>query len=100
VAYLEDTLKKLERGDLKLRVRVLESERAFQKIEIVNMNVMNALAACLFLNLSVVLAGGTVLPSVNTATRILLSKLTLSMAGLFGLQVEIVRTYSDVTSRS
>ena len=41
VAYLEETVERMEQGDLKLRVRVLESERGFQRMELVGSSLLS-----------------------------------------------------------
>lgn len=56
------TLNKLERGDLKLRVRALEAERALARVQIMQSVMTSAVVACTFVNM------GTVL-SVNAMTR-------------------------------
>ena len=85
VAYLEDTIQRMEQGELKLRVRVLESERAFQRMELVQSNMALAIAATGFLNMGIVLA--TVASPVGQLT--FASQLALGLSGLFGVQVPI-----------
>lgn len=86
VAYLEDTISKMEQGDLKLRVRVLDSERQFNRMNLVQDNIANALAASAFLNIGVVLASNT-----NPTTKLVsqATKGALLLAGVFGIQVPI-----------
>jgi predicted unusual protein kinase regulating ubiquinone biosynthesis (AarF/ABC1/UbiB family) len=85
VANLEDILTRMEQGDLKLRVRVLESERSFKRMELVQSNMATALAASTFLNAGIVLS--TV---ANPAGQLsVAAKCTLALAGLFGIQVPI-----------
>lgn len=54
-AYIEDTLKRMESGDLKLRVRVLESERAFKRVSMMQSNMALAMAATSLSNMAIVL---------------------------------------------
>lgn len=56
------TLTKLERGDLKLRVRALEAERALARVQIMQSVMTSAVIACTLVNM------GTVL-TVNAMTR-------------------------------
>lgn len=55
-AYIEDTLRRMESGDLRLRVRVLESERAFKRVTLMQDNMALALAATALSNMAVVLS--------------------------------------------
>lgn len=54
-AYIENTLRRMESGDLRLRVRVLESERAFKRIALMQENTAFGLAAATFSNMAVAL---------------------------------------------
>lgn len=54
-AYIEDTLRRMESGDLRLRVRVLESERAFKRVALMQNNMALALAATTLTNMALVL---------------------------------------------
>jgi len=56
VAYISRTLQSMERGDLKLRVRVLESEQSFKRMTIVMETMGTALLASVFLNAAFVLS--------------------------------------------
>jgi len=85
VAYLENTLRKMEQGDLKLRVRVLEAERSFARLDIVQTNMMNLISASAFLNMGLLLRS-TVNPSGQIA---LATKAAFVLAGVFGLQVPL-----------
>jgi len=88
VAHLDDIVTKMEQGDLKLRVRVLDSERSFQRMEIVQSNMALAIAASAFLNVGILLS--TITTSTTPAGAIALgSKCALGLAGIFGLQVPI-----------
>jgi disease resistance protein RPM1 len=55
VQRIEEIVKQLESGDLKLRVRVLESERAARKATILQMGTIYTVLAGTFLNLGVTL---------------------------------------------
>ncbi|KAK7318543.1 hypothetical protein RJT34_03246 [Clitoria ternatea] len=55
VEKLAEIIQRLEQGDLKLRVRTLESERAFQRIATVQKTIGNAIAAGSLINLATVL---------------------------------------------
>jgi len=86
VANLERIVSKMEEGELKLRVRVLESERAFQRLELVQNNMALAIAAAGFLNAGLVMAlvgqGTGMQGSLTVAARA-----ALALAGMFGLQI-------------
>lgn len=58
-AYIEQTLRRMESGDLKLRVRVLESERNFKRVCLMQENMAYALAAATFANMALVLSTAT-----------------------------------------
>ena len=70
-------------GELKLRVRVLESERSFQRMELVQNNMALAIAASGFLNVGMAMAART------TPTGQMSAKLFLLLAGLFGVQIPV-----------
>ncbi|TXG60575.1 hypothetical protein EZV62_015148 [Acer yangbiense] len=55
VERLAETIQRLEQGDLKLRVRALESERAFQRVAAVQKTVGSAVAAGSLVNLATIL---------------------------------------------
>ncbi|MED6160002.1 Protein ACTIVITY OF BC1 COMPLEX KINASE 8, chloroplastic [Stylosanthes scabra] len=55
VERLAEIIQKLEQGDLKLRVRALESERAFQRVATVQKTIGNAVAAGSLINLATIL---------------------------------------------
>lgn len=84
IANVESVITKMEQGDLKLRVRVLESERAFKKLELENRNLALGFAAAAFLNIGVTLANGLPIKNWSLAT-----KGAYALAGIFGLQVPI-----------
>ncbi|OSX72908.1 hypothetical protein BU14_0396s0011 [Porphyra umbilicalis] len=54
LAYVERTLRRMEEGELRLRVRVLESERAFQRMRVVEGNMAVALVAATLCQLAVI----------------------------------------------
>ncbi|KAJ8484903.1 hypothetical protein OPV22_017388 [Ensete ventricosum] len=55
VEKLAQMIQRLEQGDLKLRVRTLESERAFQRVAAVQKTIGNAVAAGSLVNLATIL---------------------------------------------
>ncbi|XWS29470.1 hypothetical protein CRYUN_Cryun24cG0032000 [Craigia yunnanensis] len=55
VEKLAETIQRLEQGDLKLRVRTLECERAFQRVAAVQKTVGSAVAAGSLINLATIL---------------------------------------------
>lgn len=55
-AYIEQTLRRMESGDLRLRVRVLESERNFKRMSLMQDNMSFAMAAATFSNMALVLS--------------------------------------------
>ncbi|XP_059431726.1 protein ACTIVITY OF BC1 COMPLEX KINASE 8, chloroplastic [Corylus avellana] len=55
VERLAEIIQRLEQGDLKLRVRTLESERAFERVAAVQRTVGNAVAAGSLINLATIL---------------------------------------------
>ena len=75
VAYLEQTIREMEQGNLKIRVRSLENERALARLAISQGITNKLLVSIVLLNLG--LAGATVLPA----------QLLLGCAALFGAQV-------------
>ncbi|XP_058731451.1 protein ACTIVITY OF BC1 COMPLEX KINASE 8, chloroplastic-like [Vicia villosa] len=56
VEKLASVIERLEQGDLKLRVRALESERAFQRVATVQKTILNAVAAGSLVNLATILS--------------------------------------------
>jgi hypothetical protein len=84
VAYIEQTLSAMERGDLKLRVRVLESERAFKRMELVQDNLGVALAAATFTNMALILANNSPAGQLTLA-----AKAAFAVAAVFGLQLPV-----------
>ena len=84
IAYMDETITKMERGDLKLRVRVLESERAFKRMDLVQSNMGVAIAASAFLNMGILLS--TLGPA---GTLSVAARAALALSGVFGVQVPI-----------
>lgn len=82
-------MKRAEQGELKLRVRVLESERAFKRIDIVQSTMTNAIMASMFLNAGMILQATT--PAVAGAVQgtSLTARVLLTIAGYFGLKVPL-----------
>uniref|UniRef100_A0A7N0U1L3 Uncharacterized protein n=1 Tax=Kalanchoe fedtschenkoi TaxID=63787 RepID=A0A7N0U1L3_KALFE len=78
VDKLAEIIQRLEQGDLKLRVRSLESERAFQRVAAVQKTVGNAVIAGSLTNLAAILY----LNSVRTPATI-----TFVLCAFFGFQI-------------
>lgn len=75
----------MEQGDLKVRVRVLESERAFQKMEL-NQKIMALLVtASGFLNVGILLSRSTT----STLPISVLTKASFFIAGLCAIQLPV-----------
>jgi predicted unusual protein kinase regulating ubiquinone biosynthesis (AarF/ABC1/UbiB family) len=85
IAYLKDTISKMEDGDLKMRVRVLDSEKEFQRLKLVQDNLASAIVASAFLNVGVVLANG----ASSWGKLNMVEKLSLLIAGVFGIKLPI-----------
>ncbi|CAM9284287.1 unnamed protein product [Discosporangium mesarthrocarpum] len=82
VQHVDSVVSKLERGDLKLRVRVLESEMAFARMETRQGSMAAAVFAILFLNIGVLLGSRSV-------PAALAARAMFALSGLFGLQVPV-----------
>lgn len=80
---MNDVVTKLEQGDLKLRVRVLESEAAFARMEAVQGSLTAAVMATLLLN------AGSMLANTSAGPALIGSRAMFAFAGFFGLQVPI-----------
>jgi predicted unusual protein kinase regulating ubiquinone biosynthesis (AarF/ABC1/UbiB family) len=91
IAKLDRTITKMESGDLKLRVRNLETEKSFKRLELVQSNMALALAASAFLNMGILLVTfGAIAPAAASAPAVALGgRAFLGLAGLFGVQVPI-----------
>ena len=85
VAYVEDIITKLEQGDLKLRVRVLESERSFQRLELSQEIMVSIAGASTFLNMGVILAS-TASPQGQLTYA---AKIAFFLAAILGIQIPI-----------
>ncbi|XP_024023620.1 protein ACTIVITY OF BC1 COMPLEX KINASE 8, chloroplastic isoform X2 [Morus notabilis] len=80
VAKLAEIIQRLEQGDLKLRVRALESERAFQRVATVQKTIGNAVAAGSLVNLATILYINSIrVPAIGAYT----------ICAFFGFQVLI-----------
>merc|ERR1711871_989349 len=92
IAYLEETITKMEQGDLKVRVRALESEKEFARLKLVSANQALLIAASSFLNVAVVLASNTP----GGAKSSLLTRSLFILAGIFGIQfpIGLLKVYS------
>lgn len=84
VQHLNEVVTKLETGDLRLRVRVLESEAAFARMEATQSSLTAAVMASLLLNAGVALAS-----SATAGPAVAGSRVMYILAGFFGLQVPI-----------
>lgn len=82
VAYVEGITRKLEQGDLKLRVRVLESERAFERLELTQTSMYDALAFSTFLNAALIM-------TVTSPFGLLPVRISWALAGLFGVRIPL-----------
>jgi predicted unusual protein kinase regulating ubiquinone biosynthesis (AarF/ABC1/UbiB family) len=85
VSYIEDITRRLEQGDLKLRVRTLESERAFKRLEIVQKNIANGIACSTFFNGALMLTSATS----GGAPLSLAARACWALCGVFGLQLSL-----------
>ncbi|XP_030496214.2 protein ACTIVITY OF BC1 COMPLEX KINASE 8, chloroplastic [Cannabis sativa] len=80
VQKLTDVIQRLEQGDLKLRVRALESERAFQRVATVQKTIGSAVAAGSLVNLATILYFNSIRVPAMTA---------YAFCAFFGIQVLI-----------
>ena len=80
VAYIEETLRSMEEGTLKVRVRSLENEKALERMELTQGRMENILLASVFLNVA------------GLATRSVVSYSGLAGAAFFGLQAFLANT--------
>ncbi|XP_074308665.1 protein ACTIVITY OF BC1 COMPLEX KINASE 8, chloroplastic-like [Silene latifolia] len=77
VEKLAEVIERLEKGDLKLRVRALESERAFQRVAAVQKTIGSAIVAGTLVNLATILYLHSIrVPAITAFT----------VCALFGLQ--------------
>ncbi|KAL7530209.1 hypothetical protein ACHAXR_003363 [Thalassiosira sp. AJA248-18] len=77
IAYIEDTLRNIERGDLKIRVRSLENEKALERMSLSQGKMEKLLVSSLLLNLA------------GVATNRILTGAGIVGAVAFGLQAFI-----------
>lgn len=77
IAYIEETMRSIEEGNLKIRVRSLENEKALEKMELTQQRMENILLASLSLNV----AGISI-----AAGPVLLSSVSLVGATFFSIQ--------------
>lgn len=80
VAYIEETLRSMENGSLKIRVRSLENEKALERLNLRQNVAENMLVASLLLNVV-----GMMSPPVSVATKIV-RMLGVGAAGFFMVQ--------------
>jgi len=78
VAYMSKVIKKLERGDLKLRTRTLESERAFERTALVQSTQGKLLVASALLNAGIALT--------LAAAPVAMTQAAFSAAALYAAQ--------------
>ena len=57
IAYIEETMRSIEAGDLKIRVRSLENEKALERIALTQSRVENLMMASLLLNVAGIMTG-------------------------------------------
>ena len=74
IAYIEETMRSIESGDLKIRVRSLENEKALERMALTQSRIENLMLASLLLN-----AAGIV-------TRPIISSLGVAGAATFGFK--------------
>uniref|UniRef100_A0A6T9YI57 Uncharacterized protein n=1 Tax=Bigelowiella natans TaxID=227086 RepID=A0A6T9YI57_BIGNA len=79
VAYISNVIRKLEKGDLKLRTRTLESERAFERSAMVQQNQGKLIVASALLNSAMALSMFSTAPAVA-------SQAAFGLAIFFALQ--------------
>ena len=80
IAYIEETLRSMEEGTLKVRVRSLENEKALERMQLTQGRMENILLASVFLNVA------------GFASRSLVSYAGLAGAGFFALQAFLANT--------
>ena len=78
VAYIEETLRAMENGSLKIRVRSLENEKALERMTLANQRMENILLASVFLNVA------------GLASRRIFSGAGLAGAAFFAIQTLVV----------
>jgi len=78
IAYIEETMRSIEEGNLKIRVRSLENEKALEKMELTQQRMENIVLASLMVNVAGI--------ALATAGSIVLSSLSVAGAAFFSLQ--------------
>jgi predicted unusual protein kinase regulating ubiquinone biosynthesis (AarF/ABC1/UbiB family) len=78
IAYIEETLRAMENGSLKIRVRSLENEKALERMTLTNQRMENILLASVFLNVA------------GLASRRILNGAGLAGAAFFAIQTLVV----------
>merc|ERR1719316_281192 len=81
IEYIEQTIEQLERGDLKLRVRALEAERAVDRVRIMQGATTSAVVAGVFLNGAALLTAAAAAPLAISATYVGAAVCGLSFLG-------------------
>lgn len=66
IAYIEETMRAMESGNLKIRVRSLENEKALERMELTQGRMENILLASVMLNIAGI-AGGPIVSAVGLA---------------------------------
>ena len=66
IAYIEETMRSMENGTLKIRVRSLENEKALERMELTQGRMENILLASVMLNVAGI-AGGPIVSAVGLA---------------------------------
>jgi predicted unusual protein kinase regulating ubiquinone biosynthesis (AarF/ABC1/UbiB family) len=66
IAYIEETMRSMESGSLKIRVRSLENEKALERMELTQGRMENILLASVMLNVAGI-AGGPIVSAVGLA---------------------------------
>ena len=80
IAYIEETMRSMENGTLKIRVRSLENEKALERMELTQGRMENILLASLLINIA------------GIATRPIFSGVGLLGAANFGFQAFMANT--------
>ena len=81
IEYIEQTIEQLERGDLKLRVRALEAERAVDRVRVMQGATTSAVVAGVFLNGAALLTAAAAAPLAISATYVGAAVCGLSFLG-------------------
>ena len=84
VANMESILTRMEQGDLKIRVRDLQTEQSFKRMNIVQSNMAYGLAASTALNLGVLLTATTPAGKMSR-----LAQAAIALSGILGSQVAV-----------